>query len=197
MVSSMKLWLLFTVILPNSLCKASVLPSENATNIEHDEDSTAASSGGIWPYIEEQSEAMYSMWVSHFRSNRTLKPSAFAEGFGSSLVVTTLSELGDKTFFITAILAARHSRFAVYSGAITALALMTLAATGLGYAAQFVPRQIIHYSSICLFVLFGMHMLYDGVMKYRKAKSKTDNDDLKEVSIRLSGLTKTSNFVLY
>ena len=37
-----------------------------------------------------------------------------------------MSELGDKTFFIAAILAMRHSRLLVFGGAISALGLMTV-----------------------------------------------------------------------
>ena len=37
-----------------------------------------------------------------------------------------MSELGDKTFFIAAILAMRHSRMLVFAGAIAALGLMTV-----------------------------------------------------------------------
>ena len=37
-----------------------------------------------------------------------------------------MSELGDKTFFIAAILAMRHSRMLVFGGAIAALGLMTV-----------------------------------------------------------------------
>jgi len=42
------------------------------------------------------------------------------------LSVIIVSELGDKTFFIAAILAMRHSRLVVFGGAIAALGLMTV-----------------------------------------------------------------------
>lgn len=46
--------------------------------------------------------------------------------FVASLSVIIVSELGDKTFFIAAIMAMRHSRITVFTGAISALALMTV-----------------------------------------------------------------------
>jgi len=46
--------------------------------------------------------------------------------FVASLSVIVVSELGDKTFFIAAIMAMRHSRITVFTGAISALALMTV-----------------------------------------------------------------------
>lgn len=40
--------------------------------------------------------------------------------------VVIVSELGDKTWFIAAIMAVRHSRLTVFCGAMAALILMTL-----------------------------------------------------------------------
>lgn len=50
----------------------------------------------------------------------------FVHAFVASLSVIVVSELGDKTFFIAAIMAMRHSRITVFTGAILALALMTV-----------------------------------------------------------------------
>ena len=50
----------------------------------------------------------------------------FIHAFVASLSVIIVSELGDKTFFIAAIMAMRHSRLVVFSAAIGALALMTV-----------------------------------------------------------------------
>lgn len=50
----------------------------------------------------------------------------FVGGFISSFSMIVVSELGDKTFFIAAIMAMRHSRLIVFAGAISALGLMTV-----------------------------------------------------------------------
>lgn len=50
----------------------------------------------------------------------------FIHAFVKSLSMIVVSELGDKTFFIAAIMAMRQSRFTVFAGAISALALMTI-----------------------------------------------------------------------
>lgn len=50
----------------------------------------------------------------------------FLHAFVASLSVIVVSELGDKTFFIAAIMAMRHPRLTVFAGAIGALALMTV-----------------------------------------------------------------------
>lgn len=50
----------------------------------------------------------------------------FIHAFVASLSVIIVSELGDKTFFIAAIMAMRHSRGVVFAGAISALFIMTV-----------------------------------------------------------------------
>ena len=58
-------------------------------------------------------------------------PSAM-HGFVASLSVIVVSELGDKTFFIAAIMAMRHPRLVVFTGALLALVVMTVASLLLG-----------------------------------------------------------------
>ena len=50
----------------------------------------------------------------------------FLHAFVASLSMIVVSELGDKTFFIAAIMAMRHARLTVFAGAIAALAIMTI-----------------------------------------------------------------------
>ncbi|KAL7077964.1 hypothetical protein ACQ4LE_003450 [Meloidogyne hapla] len=86
----------------------------------------------------------------------------FYHGFIASLSVIVVSELGDKTWFIAAILAMRHSRLTVFSGAISALALMTVLSACLGWFAQLIPYWFTFYMSTALFALFGLKMLYEA-----------------------------------
>lgn len=58
--------------------------------------------------------------------NNLLGDVGFLHAFIASISVIVVSELGDKTFFIAAIMAMRHPRLIVFAGAITALALMTV-----------------------------------------------------------------------
>ena len=50
----------------------------------------------------------------------------FWKGFTSSTAMIIATEIGDKTFFIAAVLSMRHSRLSVFSGAILALICMTI-----------------------------------------------------------------------
>ena len=60
---------------------------------------------------------------------------SFIHAFAASISVIIVSELGDKTFFIAAIMAMRHPRLTVFLGAMTALGVMTILSgkkTGIG-----------------------------------------------------------------
>lgn len=82
--------------------------------------------------------------------------------FISGLLLITVSEIGDKTFFIAMILAMQHSRRLVFVGAISALAAMTMLSVGVGQAASLLPEIYIHYAEIALFIVFGLKLLYDA-----------------------------------
>ena len=53
-----------------------------------------------------------------------------------------VSELGDKTFFIAAIMAMRHPRATVLSRALTALAIMNVLAALVGHILSMILRLI-------------------------------------------------------
>lgn len=89
--------------------------------------------------------------------------------FTAGLLLTTVSELGDKTFFIAVILAMRHSRQIVFSAAMTALAVMTLMSIFIGQIIAFLPRYYIHAAEIALFLGFGLKLLYSAYQMPRRS----------------------------
>jgi Ca2+/H+ antiporter, TMEM165/GDT1 family len=82
--------------------------------------------------------------------------------FTAGLTLITISELGDKTFFISLCLAMRYPRRWVFIGATLALAAMTILSVGLGRVLALLPREFAHYGSIVLFIVFGLKLLYDA-----------------------------------
>ncbi|XP_032592925.1 transmembrane protein 165 isoform X2 [Drosophila grimshawi] len=102
---------------------------------------------------------------------------SFIDAFTASISVILLTELGDKTFFIAAIMAMRHPRLIVFGGAIAALALMTVLSCVFGLAANFIPKLYTYYISTALFLIFGLKMLYDGY----KMKPTDAQEELEEV----------------
>ncbi|NJL39991.1 MAG: TMEM165/GDT1 family protein [Leptolyngbyaceae cyanobacterium RM2_2_4] len=83
-------------------------------------------------------------------------------GFTAGLLLITIQELGDKTFFIAVILAMRHSRRLVFVGAIAALTAMTVLSVLVGQAVSFLPAIYVRYAEILLFTGFGLKLLYDA-----------------------------------
>lgn len=107
----------------------------------------------------------------------------FWHGFFGAVMVIVVSELGDKTFFIAAILSMRHSRLAVFSGAITALSLMTILSVALGFAVTVIPRVYTHYISVLLLTIFGLRMI-------KEAYYMSPDEGLKEFEEVQRSLTK-------
>ncbi|KAI8463545.1 MAG: hypothetical protein J3K34DRAFT_526921 [Monoraphidium minutum] len=106
----------------------------------------------------------------------------FMEALGKSIGVIGASEIGDKTFFIAAIMAMRHPRLTVFSGALLALAVMTVLAVALGWAAPaLIPKVYTHYAATALFFFFGFKTLWDA---YHHEEGESE---LEEVEKELAG----------
>jgi putative Ca2+/H+ antiporter (TMEM165/GDT1 family) len=82
--------------------------------------------------------------------------------FTSGLFLVTISELGDKTFFISVLLAMQHARRWVFLGAIAALATMTFLSVLLGQFVSFLPAHYVKWAAVSLFIGLGLKLLYDG-----------------------------------
>ncbi|TRY94937.1 hypothetical protein DNTS_013090 [Danionella cerebrum] len=87
----------------------------------------------------------------------------FIHAFVAAISVIIVSELGDKTFFIAAIMAMRYNRLTVLAGAMLALGLMTCLSVLFGYATTIIPRIYTYYISTALFAIFGVRMLREGL----------------------------------
>ncbi|CAL8119952.1 unnamed protein product [Orchesella dallaii] len=96
------------------------------------------------------------------KETRSVVSAGFLYACIASFSVTVTSVLGDKTFFIAAIMAMRYSRLRVFSGAIGALSLLTVVSALFGYATTIIPKAITYYTSTVFFAIFGLKMMYDG-----------------------------------
>mgnify|MGYP001829158168 CR=1 FL=1 len=83
--------------------------------------------------------------------------------FGSSFGAITLAELGDKTFFMALILAARHQRRWVFLGSFAALALVTLLSLAVGFGVrELLPADLLPWLAALLFLGFGAKLLLEA-----------------------------------
>ncbi|XP_065354953.1 uncharacterized protein LOC135949352 isoform X1 [Calliphora vicina] len=110
-------------------------------------------------------------------TKETTANNGFLDAFTASISVILFTELGDKTFFIAAIMAMRHPRLVVFTGAITALALMTVLSVVFGMAATIIPKIYTYYISTALFAIFGLKMIYEGYFM----KATDAQEELEEV----------------
>eukprot|EP01036_Dinobryon_divergens_P029727 gene29727-38867_t len=93
-----------------------------------------------------------------------------------------VTEIGDKTFFIAAVLAMRHGRLIVYAGAMGALTLMHILSSLMGFALpSLIPRSYTHTASTLLFIYFGCKLLKDSL----EMNGGGPSDELQEVEEEL------------
>ncbi|CAJ0643259.1 9107_t:CDS:2 [Entrophospora sp. SA101] len=111
-----------------------------------------------------------------------------SKSFLFSILMIVVSEVGDKTFFIAAIMAMKNSRFLVFSAAFSALALMSILSAVLGHAVpNLIPESYTNYLASLLFLFFGIKMGFEGWQM-------TDEDakqELEEVTAELKEKEET------
>ncbi|KAF5900531.1 transmembrane protein, partial [Clarias magur] len=105
----------------------------------------------------------------------------FIHAFVAAISVIIVSELGDKTFFIAAIMAMRYNRLTVLAGAMLALGLMTCLSVLFGYATTIIPRVYTYYISTVLFAIFGVRMLREGL----RMSTDEGQEELEEVQAEI------------
>jgi len=108
--------------------------------------------------------------------------------FTAGLLLVGLAELGDKTFFIAALMAMNHPRRLVFAGAFGALAVMTLLAVSAGQVIGLLPTQWVKIGEVVLFAGFGLKLLYDGL---RMGCRDSDHDEVEEAKAAIAAAEGT------
>lgn len=105
----------------------------------------------------------------------------FTDAFVASFAIIVCSEIGDKTFFIAAILSMRQNPIVVFAGAIGALAVMTVLSVAIGFLVPtFMSKVVAHYAFVALFLFFGVRLIYDA-----SKMEAGGSDELQEVEMEL------------
>ncbi|KAL8283327.1 hypothetical protein RQP46_005737 [Phenoliferia psychrophenolica] len=85
------------------------------------------------------------------------------QGLDRAVAVIVVSEIGDKTFLIAAILSMRHPRTTIFAGAFLALAVMSLLSSLLGtILPSLLPKRYTTAAAALLFFVFGAKMMQEG-----------------------------------
>jgi len=101
-----------------------------------------------------------------------------------SFSMIIVSEVGDKTFLIAAILAMRHPRAVVFAGAFGSLVVMSILSAAMGHILPtLIPIQWTQFAAAILFLVFGVKMVIEG--KNMEGGSGKIEEEIKEVEEEL------------
>ncbi|KAH1234971.1 GDT1-like protein 3 [Glycine max] len=108
------------------------------------------------------------------------------DAFFASFSMILVSEIGDETFIIAALMAMRHPKSIVLSGALSALIIMTVLSTGLGrIVPNLISRKHTNSAATVLYAFFGLRLLY---IAWRSSDSKSSQKkEMEEVEEKLDG----------
>ncbi|KAF9889802.1 hypothetical protein FE257_006892 [Aspergillus nanangensis] len=100
-----------------------------------------------------------------------------------SFTMIVVSEIGDKTFLVAALMAMRHPRLVVFSAAFAALIAMTILSAILGHAVPtLIPKSVTKLMAAVLFFVFGLKMLKEG---REMSPDEGVGEEMKEVEMEL------------
>ncbi|CAO2837525.1 unnamed protein product [Amaranthus hypochondriacus] len=103
------------------------------------------------------------------------------DAFFASLCMILVSEMGDETFIIAALMAMRHPKSIVLSGALSALVVMTVLSTGLGrIVPNLISRKHTNSAATVLYAFFGLRLLYIAWKSDPKASQKKEMEEVEE-----------------
>lgn len=113
------------------------------------------------------------------------------DAFFASFSMILVSEIGDETFIIAALMAMRHPKSIVLSGALTALIVMTVLSTGLGrIVPNLISRKHTNSAATVLYAFFGLRLLY---IAWRSDSKGSQKKEMEEAEEKLEvGQSKTS-----
>ncbi|GAB2229137.1 hypothetical protein Droror1_Dr00023272 [Drosera rotundifolia] len=103
------------------------------------------------------------------------------DAFFASLSMIVVSEIGDETFIIAALLAMRHPKAIVLSGALSALFVMTILSTALGrIVPNLISVKLTNSFATILYAFFGFRLLYIAWKSDPKASQKKEMEEVEE-----------------
>jgi putative Ca2+/H+ antiporter (TMEM165/GDT1 family) len=128
-----------------------------------------------WGLIADIFPSASSSWFPTFKGG-------FWKAFTSGVAMILATEIGDKTFFIAAVLSMRQERSAVFCGAILSLYVMTVLSSIMGLVLPtFIPVKYTHIFGGMLFLYFGFKLILDS----RGMEANRVSEELEEVEEEL------------
>ncbi|KAF8621791.1 hypothetical protein AX15_007497 [Amanita polypyramis BW_CC] len=130
-------------------------------------------------------------------SQQPADSTAVLHGLFQPFSLIIFSEIGDKTFLIAAILAMRHPRLVVFSGAFASLLLMSVLSAEMGHLLPtLIPKRYTQFAAAVLFLVFGAKMwaeargMKGGCEKIRE-EMKEAEEEIEEDEVSTEGASGT------
>ncbi|XP_075523491.1 protein PAM71-homolog, chloroplastic-like isoform X1 [Primulina tabacum] len=123
--------------------------------------------------------------IAFGRGPSSILPAIAKSGFTAAFSLIFVSEIGDKTFFIAALLAMQYEKILVLLGSMGALSLMTILSVIIGRIFHSVPAQfqttlpIGEYAAVALLMFFGLKSIKHA-WDLPSTVAKTDDQGNKE-----------------
>ena len=122
--------------------------------------------------------------------------SSAMDGFWQSVALVGASELGDKTFFLSAIIAMREGKAVAFMGSMSALTVLTGASVALGNASRHLPMELLSIGGVSVvdvaaagaFTVFGVRMLREAAA----AEAAASEEKVEAENEATEALSKTS-----
>lgn len=103
------------------------------------------------------------------------------KSFIMAISMIGVSEIGDKTFLIAALMAMRHPRLLVFSSAASSLAIMTILSGIVGHSfITLVPERYTHFIAGILFLVFGYKLTLEGLEMSKDAGVEEELAEVEE-----------------
>jgi putative Ca2+/H+ antiporter (TMEM165/GDT1 family) len=144
-------------------------------DLNHDKVLSESEYKSGWPLIAKEVSGGFGSWLP-------ANNGGFMKGFTSGVAMILATEIGDKTFFIAAVLSMRQQRSAVFLGAVLSLYVMTVLSSVMGLVLpQLMPVKYTHILGGLLFLYFGFKLLFDA----KGMDSSQVSEELEEVEEEL------------
>ena len=158
--------------------------------------STGPAAASSWPASSMLCAAASAAILLHpsIAQAASLAPAATDNSFLQALSLIFVSELGDKTFFIAALLAARASKLLTFAGCAGALAVMTVLSVAIGQIFHAVPASFTRglplddYVAIISFLYFGVKSLLDALSLENDGEGIAEEREDAEKTLTESGV---------
>lgn len=115
-------------------------------------------------HVETDDNVPSQLQMNQLNQNQDVDEKPSYNAFLMSISMIVVSEIGDKTFLIAALMAMKHNRILVFAAAFSSLAVMTVLSGIVGHALPtLISQRLTQFLASIIFVVFGAKLLREGL----------------------------------